>query len=496
MQAIVDLISTLFTLVFFAAIIFAAVAVWRYNTLRKLAENVKEAQSNVDIALRKKVSLINRLSEMANQYREGEKLVMLKVSQDASGAAMRDAYQQSGTMLAAIQGMAQRFPELKATDQFKELLPAIDRAESDLQNWRVRCNGTIKDYNSHRSALPHTLYAGMLGFSPARYLELESTESADSMVERPIFSDDGDRVNELLGMAGTRMLGATRTLASHGKLLAEKAATRVQTEMAARAAAAREYHYLDADRSQRAGVARRTGHAVPIGSDRRGDRRPGGGLESLDEVRRADGLERRREPGHWQAMPVAGLVPCRTARCACPRLLDSGPRRVRLRRLRRRNDQTSASPAADLTALAARRARLLGRPLVSGPLQVRGPAALAGNLTLLVRGHRRKPTAVFANIAHDSLPVSVVRWPSMPDDPNYAGWVTSGVPAWIRLGMGGFMSGKTRSARAGRKNHIAADSEADRWDGQIYRQKYKDFHAAQGRAVAGTGSPQGLPLET
>src|SRR5689334_6004568 len=230
MQAIVDLISTLFTLVFFAAIIFAAVAVWGYNTLRKLAENVKEAQSNVDIALRKKVSLINRLSEMANQYREGEKLVMLKVSQDATEASMRDAYQQSGNVMAAIQGMAQKFPELKATDQFKELVPAIDRAETDLQNWRVRCNATIKDYNSHRSALPHTLYAGMLGFRPARYLELESVESSDSMIERPTFSDDGDQVKELLGMAGAKVLGASKTLASHGKLLAERAASRVQEE--------------------------------------------------------------------------------------------------------------------------------------------------------------------------------------------------------------------------------------------------------------------------
>jgi LemA protein len=256
MQALVDLFTTLIQLIFVVALVLAAVAVWGYNTLRKLAENVKEAQSNVDIALRKKVSLINRLSEMANQYREGEKLVMLKVSQDNSEAAMRDSYQQSTAMLATIQGMAQRFPDLKATDQFKELLPAIDRAETDLQNWRVRCNATIKDYNSHRSALPHALYAGMLGFRPARYLELESVESSDSMVERPVFSDDGDRVNELLGMAGTKMLGATRTLASQGKLLAEKAATRVQIEMAARAAAAHEYHYLDAERSPKGPVSR------------------------------------------------------------------------------------------------------------------------------------------------------------------------------------------------------------------------------------------------
>jgi hypothetical protein len=256
METIVSLISTLITFVFLAALVLAAVAVWSYNSLRRLAENVKEAQSNVDIALRKKVSLINRLSEMANQYRKGEELVMLKVSQDGTEAAMRDAYQQSGTVMAAIQGMAQRFPELKATDQFKELVPAIDRAESDLQNWRVRCNSSIKDYNSHRSALPHALYAGMLGFRPARYLELESVESSDSMIERPVFADDGDQVKELLGMAGSRMLGATKTLASQGKLLAEKAATRVQTEMASRAAAGREYHYLDGERSPKGPVSR------------------------------------------------------------------------------------------------------------------------------------------------------------------------------------------------------------------------------------------------
>ena len=259
METIVGLISTLFTLVFLTALVVAVLAVWSYNSLRRLAENVKEAQSNVDIALRKKVSLINRLSEMANQYREGEKLVMLKVSQDNSDAAMRDSYQQSTAMLATIQGMAHRFPELKATDQFKELLPAIDRAETDLQNWRVRCNATIKDYNSHRSALPHALYAGMLGFRPARYLELESVESSDSMIERSAFSDDGDQVKELLGMAGTKMLGATKSLASQGKLLAEKAATRVQTEMAARAAA-REFHYLDA--SSRRG--RSPGPSTPL----------------------------------------------------------------------------------------------------------------------------------------------------------------------------------------------------------------------------------------
>ena len=188
--AIVDLFATLIQLIFALALVLAAVAVWSYTSLRRLAENVKDAQSNVDMALRKKVSLINRLTEMANQYREGERLVTLK-----------------------------------GPDQFKKLRPAVDRAETDLRNWRVRCNATIKDYNSRRSALPHALYAGVLGFRPARSLELESMESSDSMIERPAFSADGVQVKALFGMGRATMLGASKTPPSQGKLRAEKAAT-------------------------------------------------------------------------------------------------------------------------------------------------------------------------------------------------------------------------------------------------------------------------------
>jgi hypothetical protein len=128
-----------------------------------------------------------------------------------------------------------------------------------VQNYRIRCNAAIKEYNSKRSALPHALYASALGFKPARYLELEAVESPDASLQKTVFSDDGDRLNELFGIASAKMIGATKTVASQGKLMAEKAATRVQQEIAARSlpeATSIEYHYLDAAKTPKGPVSR------------------------------------------------------------------------------------------------------------------------------------------------------------------------------------------------------------------------------------------------
>src|SRR5690606_913299 len=55
--------------------------------------------------------------------------------------------------------------------------------------------------------------------------------------------------------------------------------------------------------------------------------------------------------------------------------------------------ELSATAAARHTALAAGLARLVGAPFVGRALGVGGAAPLAGNLALLVRGHRRESSA-------------------------------------------------------------------------------------------------------
>jgi hypothetical protein len=61
----------------------------------------------------------------------------------------------------------------------------------------------------------------------------------------------------------------------------------------------------------------------------------------------------------------------------------------------RRDDKTSTTTPADLTALAAGISRFVGGPLVGRAFLVRGASALAGDFALFFGRHRSEATAFF-----------------------------------------------------------------------------------------------------
>ena len=250
MQSIFDFVWGLIELAVFLAVVIAIIALWSYNTLRAPSENVKEAWANVTIAARKKVATINQLADTVRAYQDNEKLMILKVSEDSSVAALQAANQQSGSVLATINGMAQRFPNLKADTQYNNLAAAVSKCENDLEMVRNRYNAMAKQYNVLRTSVPHVFYSGLLGFRTAPYLTMDAVEGPDQTIQRPLVSDDGERVRELMGRAGTGVLGAARAVAEQGRLLAEKGAARVQAGYDSG------FTYLDAERNPQGPISR------------------------------------------------------------------------------------------------------------------------------------------------------------------------------------------------------------------------------------------------
>jgi len=131
-QTIVSFFSFVFWTVLLLATVLAVLAFRGYNALRLLSENVKEAWSNIGVTVGKQASLINQLINTVSSYSEGEKLVMLKVSQDASLGAVQQAHQQGGLVLSAVSGMAQKFPDLKSNGQYVSLMKSITDVENQL----------------------------------------------------------------------------------------------------------------------------------------------------------------------------------------------------------------------------------------------------------------------------------------------------------------------------------------------------------------------------
>lgn len=225
----------------FIGIVLAIIAFLSYNALRALSENVREAWSNIGVAGKKQASLVNQLIDVVKGYQESEKLVMLKVSDDMTSAAqVAQMHQQAGSIIAAANGLAQRYPELKANEQYQRLIDSIQRCEVDLETAREGYNRHVKIYNVKRSSIPNVFYAGALGFKVAPYLEFVGAEqSMDTDGIRAFTSDaDGERLNALLGQAGAKMKDAGGRVLAGGRLVAEAAGEKVRQLAAERAAAA------------------------------------------------------------------------------------------------------------------------------------------------------------------------------------------------------------------------------------------------------------------
>lgn len=197
-----------------------------YNAVQVLVQRVRKSASNAQVAVSKKLSLVNQMIDLVKNYQEGEQFVQLKIAQDANAAALASTYQQSGSMMAAVQGVADRFPNLKASEQYTHLSHSIAMCEHDVQVSRQHYNDAIEAYNNARLRIPTLFIARFMGFSEAPYLKFDLSGVQDVTSLKEFKTDDGERLQQLLHGAGKGIAGAAKSLAdnaSHaGRLLSDK----------------------------------------------------------------------------------------------------------------------------------------------------------------------------------------------------------------------------------------------------------------------------------
>jgi hypothetical protein len=231
MDAIFSFIAGVFQFLFLVAIVLGVLAYMGYNALRALSESIREAWSNIGVVGKKQVSLVNQLIDVVKGYQESEKLVMLKISDDISSAKqVSEVHQQSSVILSAADSVAQRYPELKANEQYKRLIDSIQACETQLEKARQAYNAHVKAYNVKRSSIPNVFYASTIGFKVAPYLEFVGSEQVlDTGAMQAFSSDaDGERLNALLGAAGNKMLAAGNKALDSGKEVAESASNKIK----------------------------------------------------------------------------------------------------------------------------------------------------------------------------------------------------------------------------------------------------------------------------
>ena len=145
---------------------------------------VKDAWSNIDVALKRRYDLIPNLVETVKGYAAHEKTTLERVIQARNAAiavpsddinAQIKAENQLQQTLRSIFALGEAYPDLKANTNFLDLQQKLNEIEENLERSRRYYNGTVRENNTYGESLPGVLFAGMFGYQHFDYFEVDET---------------------------------------------------------------------------------------------------------------------------------------------------------------------------------------------------------------------------------------------------------------------------------------------------------------------------------
>ncbi len=156
-----------------------------YNGLVRTNVRVDEAWSDITVQLKRRADLIPNLVNTVKGYAAHEKQVFEDVTaaraKTLSAQGPADAGKAENQFQAALKSLfavAEAYPDLKASDNFKELQAELVDTEDKIQASRRFYNGSARDLNTKIKVFPTSIFAGMLGFKTREFFEVGENEQA------------------------------------------------------------------------------------------------------------------------------------------------------------------------------------------------------------------------------------------------------------------------------------------------------------------------------
>lgn len=161
-----------------------------YNGLVTAKMRVSESWSGIDVQLKRRSDLIPNLIETVKGYAKHEKSVFENVTKartalmgakDAKEAAAADNMLTGA--LKTLFAVAEAYPALRASENFKQLQDELSDTESKIAYARQFYNSNVMDYNTKIAVFPNVILAGSFGFKPAEFFEAEEGEKKTPKVD-------------------------------------------------------------------------------------------------------------------------------------------------------------------------------------------------------------------------------------------------------------------------------------------------------------------------
>jgi LemA protein len=170
-----------------------------YNKLIALKNRYQNAFAQIEVQLKRRYDLIPNLVETVKGYmaheRETLEAVIQARNQAVSGLqraasdpgdpnAIKNLASAEGVLggaLGRLMALSEAYPDLKASENMKQLTEELTSTENKVSFSRQAFNDAVTTYNIYRQSFPPVIFAGMFGHTQdASLLEFDSAAIAEA----------------------------------------------------------------------------------------------------------------------------------------------------------------------------------------------------------------------------------------------------------------------------------------------------------------------------
>jgi LemA protein len=170
-------------------IIVLVYGVFIYNSLVQIKHNVSQAWSNIDVLLKQRHDELPKLVETCRQYKQFEQDTLTRVTEararvqqareagDIPALGLAETALRGG--LGQIFATVEAYPELKASEHFRDLMTRITALENAIADRRELYNDAVNVNNVRIEQFPDSIVAGMFHFPRRLLLAFSEAEKRD-----------------------------------------------------------------------------------------------------------------------------------------------------------------------------------------------------------------------------------------------------------------------------------------------------------------------------
>ncbi|MBI4286457.1 MAG: LemA family protein [Chloroflexi bacterium] len=153
-----------------------------YNGLVGMRNQCRNAWAQIDVQLKRRHDLIPNLVETVKGYMQHERQTLeavtkaRNIAQAASGSSVGERAKLEGELssaLARLMVVVERYPDLKANQNFLALQEELTSTENKISFSRQFFNDSVLKYNNKTQMFPSNAVAGMFNFKAEEFFEVK-----------------------------------------------------------------------------------------------------------------------------------------------------------------------------------------------------------------------------------------------------------------------------------------------------------------------------------